>query len=290
MQIQHNMAAMTASREVGIHSTNFKKSTEKLASGYNINRASDGAAELKISEKMRSQVRGLQRALKNAEEGADFIRVADGAMSETHAILQRMREITVQSLNDTNTPGDRAALAAEFDQLQCEIDRVNEQTDFNRMPVFDKYMPSYYKIEGCRVWTPNQLHTITDPDNDMHIRLPNGQDYVITVPDGTYTTQELMDEIDDAFEYMRPNNPGFTLEFTEDGFCDLIYQKEGGDTEIASVDGYLTYLLFDNYNNNSTISLLGTTQIAPGFPLEIHKGQNDTLIFYAAPNENPYKL
>ncbi len=290
MQIQHNMAAMTASREVGIHSTNFKKSTEKLASGYNINRASDGAAELKISEKMRSQVRGLQRALKNAEEGADFIRVADGAMSETHAILQRMREITVQSLNDTNTPGDRAALAAEFDQLQCEIDRVNEQTDFNRMPVFDKYMPSYYKIEGCRVWTPNQLHTITDPDNDMHIRLPNGQDYVITVPDGTYTTQELMDEIDDAFEYMRPNNPGFTLEFTEDGFCDLIYQKEGGDTEIASVDGYLTYLLFDNYNNNSTISLLGTTQIAPGFPLEIHKGQNDTLIFYAAPNENPYKI
>ncbi len=290
MQIQHNIAAMAASREIGINSTNFRKSTEKLASGYKINRASDGAAELKISEKMRSQVRGLQRALKNAEEGADFIRVADGAMTETHDMLQRMREITVQSLNDTNTPGDRAALAAEFDQLQCEIDRVNEQTDFNRMPVFDRYMPSYYKIEGCRVWTPNQLHTITDPDNDMHIRLPSGQDYVITVPDGTYTTQELMDEIDDAFEYMRPTNPGFTLEFTEDGFCDLIYQKEGGDTEIASVDGYLTYLLFDNYNNNSTVSLLGTTQISPGFPLEIHKGQNDTLIFYAAPNENPYKI
>lgn len=113
---------------------------------------------------------------------------------------------------------------------------------------------------------------------------------MITVPDGTYTTQELMDEIDDAFTFMKPNNPGFTLEFTEDGFCDLIYQKEGGDTEIASVDGYLTYLLFDNYNNNSSVSLLGTTQIAPGFPLEIHKDQNDTLIFYAAPNENPYKI
>lgn len=290
MQIQHNMAAMNASRKIGINSTNFQKSSEKLASGYKINRASDGAAELKISEKMRSQVRGLQRALKNAEEGADFIRVADGAMMETHAMLQRMREITVQSLNDTNTPGDRAALAAEFDQLQCEIDRVNEQTDFNRMPVFDRYLPSYYKIEGCRVWTPNQLHTITDPENDMHIRLPNGQDYTITVPDGTYTTQELMDEIDDAFEYMKPNNPGFTLEFTEDGFCDLIYQKEAGDTEITSVDGYLTYLLFDNYTNNSTVSLLGTTQIAPGFPLEIHQGQNDTLIFYAAPKENPYKI
>ena len=106
MQIQHNMAAMTASREVGIHSSNFSKSTEKLASGYKINRASDGAAELKISEKMRSQVRGMQRALKNAEEGADFVRVADGAMSETHAMLQRMREITVQSLNDTDRKSD----------------------------------------------------------------------------------------------------------------------------------------------------------------------------------------
>ncbi|MCI8890477.1 MAG: hypothetical protein HFH34_03850 [Eubacterium sp.] len=290
MQIQHNMAAMTASREVGIHSSNFSKSTEKLASGYKINRASDGAAELKISEKMRSQVRGMQRALKNAEEGADFVRVADGAMSETHAMLQRMREITVQSLNDTNTPGDRAALAAEFDQLQCEIDRVDEQTDFNRMPVFDKYEPSYYKINGCQLWAPNQLHTIMEPDNDLKIRLPGGQDYVITVPDGTYTTQELMDEIDDAFEAMKPSNPGFTLELTKEGFCDLVYQKESGQTEIASIDGYLTYLLYDNYNNNSNVNLLGTTQIAPEFPLHIYQGKNDTLIFYAAPKENPYEI
>lgn len=294
MQIQHNLSAMTANRQLGINSTNYSKDAEKLASGYKINTAADGAAELQISEKMRYQIRGLKRSLKNAEEGDDFIRVADGAMTETHSVLHRMRELSVQSLNDTNTPADRAAMAAEFDQLQCELDRINDQTYFNSIPVFDKYLPSYQKIEGERVWYPNQLHTIAAPDNDLSIHLPepepDGLDYSITVEDGIYTTQELIDEIDDAFENMSPKNPGFVLEFTSEGFCDLIYQKEEGDTEITSVDGHLTYLLFDKHTNTASTSLLGTTIIAAGSPLHIKKGLNDELTFYAAPNTTPYTI
>lgn len=286
MQIQHNIAALTTSRQQGINSTNFKKTSEKLASGYKINRAADDAAGLSISEKLRWQVRGLKRSIENAEEGANFIQVADGAMSEIHSMLHRMRELAVQSLNDTNTPDDRAAMAAEFEQLQCEIDSINTETDYNTQPVFERYTDSYYKIYGNRKWTANQIHSIEAPDNSLHVNLPadlyDPADYTITVPNGNYTTQELIDEIEDAFLNMAdPSNPGLSLEFTKDGFCDLVFQSEDGEpTEINTVDGHLAYLIYDNYMNNTSASLLGTTQFDLSQPyLTIAKDHNDTLSF-----------
>lgn len=131
MVVQHNMAASNANRQLGISTSSLSKSTEKLSSGYRINRAADDAAGLTISEKMRSQIRGLNKASSNAEDGISAIQTAEGALNETHSILQRMNELATQAANDTNTSTDRDAIKAEIDQLSSEIDRVQSTTQFN---------------------------------------------------------------------------------------------------------------------------------------------------------------
>lgn len=137
MIVQHNMSALNTNRQLGISSTNLSKATEKLSSGYRINRAGDDAAGLSISEKMRGQIRGLDQASTNAEDGVSLIQTAEGAMNEVHSILQRMRELAVQAANDTNVTADRTAIAAEQSQLQSEITRIAGQTEFNTMKLLD---------------------------------------------------------------------------------------------------------------------------------------------------------
>ena len=117
MVVQHNMQAMNANRQLGTTSGLQAKSAEKLSSGYKINRAGDDAAGLSISEKMRSQIRGLNKAASNAQDGISLVQVAEGALNETHSILQRMNELATQAANDTNTSVDRTAIKAEIDQL-----------------------------------------------------------------------------------------------------------------------------------------------------------------------------
>ena len=131
MVVQHNLSAMNTSRQLGGVTKSLSKSTEKLSSGYRINRAADDAAGLSISEKMRSQIRGLNRASDNAQDGISLIQVAEGALNESHAILQRMNELATQAANDTNTSTDRTAIQAEIDQLTSEIDRIQSTTQFN---------------------------------------------------------------------------------------------------------------------------------------------------------------
>jgi flagellin len=131
MVINHNIAAMNTSRQLNVNSTNQQKSLEKLSSGQRINRAGDDAAGLAISEKMRAQIRGLQQASRNAQDGISMIQTAEGALNETHSILQRMRELAVQSANDTNVTKDRSAIQAEITQLKTEIDRIASTTTFN---------------------------------------------------------------------------------------------------------------------------------------------------------------
>lgn len=133
MIVQHNMTALNANRQLGITNTNLARSTEKLSSGYRINRASDDAAGLSISEKMRGQIRGLKQASTNAQDGQSLIQTAEGAMNEIHSVLQRMRELTVQAKNDTYLKEDRTKIQDEVKQLQSEIDRIATQTQFNRM-------------------------------------------------------------------------------------------------------------------------------------------------------------
>jgi flagellin len=137
MVVQHNLTAMNTSRQLNGVTNAQAKSTEKLSSGYKINRAGDDAAGLSISEKMRSQIRGLNKASSNAQDGISLIQVAEGALNETHSILQRMNELATQAANDTNTTTDRTAIQDEIDQLTSEIDRIQSTTQFNTMNLLD---------------------------------------------------------------------------------------------------------------------------------------------------------
>jgi flagellin len=131
MRINNNIMAMNAHRQLGVNQTNASKAMERLSSGMRINRAGDDAAGLAISEKMRGQIRGLKQAQRNAQDGISLIQTAEGALNETHAILQRMRELAAQAANDTNTAVDRAELQKEIDQLASEITRIADNTEFN---------------------------------------------------------------------------------------------------------------------------------------------------------------
>lgn len=137
MIVQHNMASANTNRQLGLTNTNLAKSTEKLSSGYRINRAGDDAAGLTISEKMRSQVRGLNRASDNAQDGISLIQTAEGAMNEQHAVLQRARELVVQAANDTNVTEDRDAISKELKALESEFQRISDETEFNTMKLLD---------------------------------------------------------------------------------------------------------------------------------------------------------
>ncbi|MEI4769596.1 flagellin [Psychrobacillus sp. FJAT-51614] len=131
MRIQHNISALNTHRNLTANQGSAAKNLEKLSSGFKINRAGDDAAGLAISEKMRGQIRGLDMATKNAQDGISLIQTAEGALNETHAILQRMRELSVQSSNDTNTDDDRAELQKEITALTTEITRIATDTEFN---------------------------------------------------------------------------------------------------------------------------------------------------------------
>lgn len=131
MVIQHNLTAMNANRNLGVSTGSLSKSAEKLSSGYKINRAGDNAAGLAISEKMRGQIRGLNQASTNAEDGISLIQTAEGALTESHSIIQRMRELAVQSASDTNTDDDRQQIQNEIDELTKEVDRIATTTEFN---------------------------------------------------------------------------------------------------------------------------------------------------------------
>lgn len=137
MIINHNMMAANALRNSGINSNAASKSMEKLSSGLRINRAGDDAAGLSISEKMRAQIRGLNQASTNSQDGISMVQTAEGALNETQNILQRMRELAVQAANGTNVTEDRSAIKAEIDQLSSEIDRIANNTEFNTQKLFN---------------------------------------------------------------------------------------------------------------------------------------------------------
>jgi flagellin len=138
MRINHNIAALNTYRQFGTANAAQSKSMEKLSSGMRINRAGDDAAGLAISEKMRAQIKGLDMASKNSQDAISMIQTGEGALNETHSILQRMRELTVQAANDTNTTDDRAEIKLEIDDLVEEIDRIATTTQFNGQNLLDQ--------------------------------------------------------------------------------------------------------------------------------------------------------
>ena len=175
MVITHNMLAVNAQRQFGIVNRNQAKTSEKLSSGYRINRAADDAAGLSISEKMRSQIRGLTQASTNAQEGISFVQVADGALNEVHSMLQRMNELCIKASNGTNTSADRDAVQKEMDQLVDEIDRIGKSTEYNTKLIF---------TEGLRL-TDKQDRSVTglkmlnSISSDTLDKLMNGNPHVM---------------------------------------------------------------------------------------------------------------
>ena len=167
MVVQHNLSAMNANRMLNVTTSAQSKSTEKLSSGYKINRAADDAAGLSISEKMRKQIKGLTQASSNAQAGVSAVQTAEGALTEVHSMLQRMNELAVQSSNGTNSQTDRKAIQDEIDQLTSEIDRVSETTKFNETYLLKgdsttttkaSFMKSNYAIkDGVKLYLEGEI-------------------------------------------------------------------------------------------------------------------------------------
>ncbi|HCL02993.1 MAG TPA: hypothetical protein DHW61_11390 [Lachnoclostridium phytofermentans] len=202
MIIQHNMVSNFTNRQLGINTLNKGKSAEKLGSGYRVNRAADDSAGLSISEKMRAQIRGLNRAEDNIQDGISLLQTADGAMNEIHSILQRMRELSVQAANDTYTDEDRECIQEEYNALKKEINKISRQTEFNTQKIiFDNTVsvggsPSDIKIytsdtggyggiiyQGVRYDWSNFLSETGG--NSLDVAIPKEGDYFLDTVDGT---------------------------------------------------------------------------------------------------------
>ena len=164
MVVQHNLQAMNSNRMLNVNTQSQSKSTEKLSSGYKINRAADDAAGLAISEKMRRQIRGLTQASANAEDGISCVQTAEGALNEVHDMLQRINELSVKGENGTLTTDDRGYIQAEVQQLLSEIDRVRDTTTFNEQNLLD----GSFTGKGLQVGAEANQH-ITISIKDMNV-------------------------------------------------------------------------------------------------------------------------
>ncbi|CRK80928.1 flagellin Hag [Neobacillus massiliamazoniensis] len=184
MIINHNLMASNSLRQLGINSNNQSKSMEKLSSGLRINRAGDDAAGLAISEKMRGQIRGLDQASRNAQDGISLIQTAEGSLNETHDILQRMRELAVQSSNDTNVATDRTSIQSEMTQLTRDINRIANNTEFNTQKLLDGSNAAGFTFQVGA----NEKQTINLKISDMSAKgltLDAASDETATGPDVT---------------------------------------------------------------------------------------------------------
>ena len=183
MIINHNMNAMNAHRNMGVNNNNAAKAMEKLSSGLRINRAGDDAAGLAISEKMRGQIRGLDQASRNAQDGISLIQTAEGALNETTNILQRMRELSVQAANDTNATTDRQAIKTELIALQDEITRIADTTKFNGKNLINSAASSASALniqvgansgEGIKITLANMAASVIGVTTDLVSKIGSG--------------------------------------------------------------------------------------------------------------------
>ena len=244
MVVQHNMQAANASRVLNITAGQQAKSTEKLSSGYRINRAADDAAGLSISEKMRKQIRGLDRASTNAQDGVSAVQTAEGALTEVHSMLQRMNELATQSANGTNSQSDRDAIQAEIDQLSEEIDRVSTTTKFNETYLLkgdsqtaDKstFMESGYAIKDNG--------GIYAEGSDTEITTAAKLKEALDAGKKIYTTSKTTGQTDDKIATKGVNYAYVTKLYDENGkevSAENILNGKMADGKAAATNGYYT--------------------------------------------------
>nr|WP_092074313.1 flagellin [Dendrosporobacter quercicolus]NSL49217.1 flagellin [Dendrosporobacter quercicolus DSM 1736]SDM88129.1 flagellin [Dendrosporobacter quercicolus] len=211
MIINHNITALNTYRQLTTNNNTASKSLEKLSSGLRINRAGDDAAGLAISEKMRGQIRGLDKATTNAQDSISLIQTAEGALNETHSILQRMRELAVQSSNDTNTDSDRKALNDEVTQLKKEIDRIANTTEFNTKKLLEGSNSGIQdEVNGTVRINNNSSYNFAAADTDkISASSTLSGAYIIT-----RTTKTDSSGTEDAFKIIGPNGSSTTVTTT----------------------------------------------------------------------------
>ena len=245
MIVQHNITSMNANRQLGIVGNNLAKSTEKLSSGYRINRAADDAAGLAISEKMRAQVRGLNRASDNAQDGISLIQTAEGAMDQQHAILQRTRELLVQASNagvlDGTAENDFQKIQDEIDTLKSEYERINTDTEFNRKKLLDgSYKDQYLQLgannaQGIDVTIKT---TAWDPDLYLSKTTEVAKSTVGTASDKNAGTNGTVVEGTTQYEY---NSKIFTVEESYVAAKGNKKEITAADKKTVADDGKTTY-------------------------------------------------
>ena len=248
MRINNNIMAMNAHRQLGVNQANSSKSMERLSSGMRINRAGDDAAGLAISEKMRGQIRGLKQAQRNAQDGISLIQTAEGALNETHAILQRMRELATQSATDTNTGVDRDEIQKEINQLAEEINRIAETTEFNTQNLLGGDFKAKFHIGA------NQGQNVELAINAMDARSLNvGGDVKLEVEEGT---AEILGVSNVAI--LRVNETIVAVEVAEGEYyalSDVVAVDDGSGVKLAVKPG-TEELDFTPDDNNSDIGVL----------------------------------
>lgn len=275
MKIQTNIAALNTTNRLKANQTSLTKTLEKLSSGYKINRAADDAAGLYISEEMRAQIRGLKRANLNASDGLSYVYAADAVTQEAVEVLQRMRELTVQSLNDTNTKEDRLIIQKEIDALKQGLNSMSEDVRYNgELKVVEAYDTAYVALEGIRRFDGPIV--IQPGKNDEISFIANGKMTSISIPLGQYDSiEELADTMSGL---LLEKNSDIVLTITEDRR--LAVQVDNAQ-EIVKMKGSGASLFFDYHIGSKPGMIIGTTDFSTGDgKLRVYAGKNDTMSFY----------
>ncbi|NMA85032.1 MAG: flagellin [Epulopiscium sp.] len=279
MIINHNLQAMNTHRQLGIANTSGAKSMEKLSSGYRVNRAGDDAAGLAISEKMRGQIRGLNQASRNSQDAISLIQTAEGALNETHAILQRMRELAVQSSTDTNTDADRTNIQDEINQLADEITRISETTEFNTMGLLDgSFKDKKFHIganEGQDVtiainnMSANELKVAGDGTGKANFEVKGADVTSVTVKTGLVAGEQTAKvvKVDNVTigganqvvaNYALTNDKGEIIAVSNDGKDYSLLAKATGKNDLATATVTGTDVKFDDAVISGTVSFEAT--------------------------------
>lgn len=253
MVVQHNLMAMNANRQLGISTSAQAKSTQKLSSGYRINSAADDAAGLSISEKMRSQIRGLTRASSNAQDGISMVQTAEGALSEVTDMIQRMNELAVQAGNGTMTDDDKTSIQSEVDALVAEIDRVASSTSFNKTTLLDGNLDVNILVGD----TSDDFNKISISISDMSASGLGVSGFDVTSDDALTTLQDALSTVSSQ----RSNLGAIQnrLEHTINNLDNVVENTTSAESAIRDTDMASEMV---KYSNNNILMQAGQAMLA----------------------------
>ncbi len=260
MVVQHNLTAMNSNRMLGLTQSTQAKSTEKLSSGYKINRAADDAAGLAISEKMRRQIRGLTQATANAQDGISCVQTAEGALNEVHDMLQRMNELAVKASNGTNTSEDRSYIDLEVQQLKSEINRVSQTTTFNEKKLLDGTFSSVSLQVGAEGNTANKITLSIGSINTDGLRLTS-----VNVAGSTNVNADnAIGSIQNAIKSLNEQRAQLgavqnRLEHTIKNLDNVVENTTAAESQIRDTDMASEMV---KYSNNNILSQAGQAMLA----------------------------